>query len=146
MGVSMTTVMMEGVHRKIQCDRGQVQSTGEHLLIVEPDPSMAAQLSRWLEELGMTATMVPTGEEGMKVLRKAQIDAILLALDAPGMNGLVMLTQLRQRYADLPVLVMVGAEQTESLLEALESGACDYLTKPVRHHLLIQKLARLFRE
>ncbi len=114
------------------------------MLIVEPDQATSKLFDLWLHELGFQATSVSDGGEAMQALRSQSIDGLILDLQVPVMNGLTILTQLRQRYADIPVIVLAGVDMTDSLLEALESGAHDYLTKPVSQHLFKQKCRRAF--
>jgi CheY-like chemotaxis protein len=102
----------------------------QHLLIVEPDPAISTVFVQWLHDMGWEVTAVGDGGEAMHVLRAQSIDGLILDLKAPVMDGLTMLTQLRQRYADIPVIVLATVDMTDVLLEALESGAHDYLTKP----------------
>ncbi len=116
----------------------------QRMLIVEPDQATSKLFDQWLQDIGFQATSVCDGGEAMHVLRSHSIDGLILDLQAPVMNGLTMLTQLRQRYADIPVIVLAGVDMTDSLVEALESGARDYLTKPVPQHLFKQKCRRVF--
>jgi len=116
----------------------------QQMLIVESDQSTSKLFDQWLQDMGCQATSVRDGGEAMQVLRSQSIDGLILDLQVPVMNGLTMLTQLRQRYADIPVIVLAGVDMTDSLLEALESGAHDYLTKPVSQQLFKQKCRRVF--
>jgi CheY-like chemotaxis protein len=116
----------------------------QHMLIVEAD-SVAAQLyTQWFQDMGFQTTSAADGGKAMQVLGSQSIDGLILDLQAPVMDGLAMLTQLRQRYADIPVIVLATVDMTDLLLEALESGAQDYLTKPVSQHLFKQKCRRVF--
>lgn len=116
----------------------------QRMLIVESDQSTSKLFDQWLQDMGFQATSVGDGGAAMQALRSQSIDGLILDLQVPVMNGLTMLTQLRQRYADIPVIVLAGVEMTDSLIEALESGARDYLTKPVSQHLFKQKCRRVF--
>jgi len=116
----------------------------QQMLIVEPDQATSKLFDQWLQDMGFQATSVCDGGEAMQALRSQSIDGLILDLQVPVMNGLTILTQLRQRYADIPVIVLAGVDMTDSLLEALESGARDYLTKPVSQHLFKQKCRRVF--
>ena len=114
------------------------------ILIVEQDEKASALYGLWLQNMGITAMVAMDGGEAMRILRTEQVDGIIVDLDVPVMNGLTMLSQLRQRFADIPVMVVADVKSTDSLLEALESGAQDYLTKPASHSLFAQKVRRTF--
>ena len=115
-----------------------------HMLIVEPDPAASTLFDQWLQDMGCKVTAVDDGGQAMQVLRSESIDGLILDLQVPVMDGLTMLTQLRQRYAEIPVMVLATVDMTDSLLEALDSGGHDYLTKTVSQHLFKQKCRRLF--
>ncbi len=116
----------------------------QRMLIVEPDHAAATLFEPWLQDMGYHVTAVGDGGQAMQVLRSQSIDGLILDLLVPVMDGLTMLTQFRQRYADIPVIVLASVDMTDLLLEALESGAHDYLTKPVSQHLFKQKCRRVF--
>lgn len=116
----------------------------KQILIVEHDLTASQLYGEWLKDMGYHVCTVRDGGHAMQVLRNQAIDGLILDLQVPVMDGLTMLTQLRQRYADIPVIVLASVEMTDVLLEALESGAHDYLTKPVSHHLFKQKCRRVF--
>ncbi|MDT7043096.1 response regulator [Candidatus Nitronereus thalassa] len=116
----------------------------KHMLIVESDQTASKLYALWFNDMGFQTTSVTDGWQAMQALADQSIDGLLLDLKAPIMDGLAMLTQLRQRYADIPVIVLATVDMTDSLLEALESGAQDYLTKPVSQHLFKQKCRRVF--
>ncbi len=116
----------------------------QRMLIVEPDHATSTLFDQWLQDMGYHVTAVGDGGQAMRALRSQSIDGLILDLQVPVMDGLTMLTQLRQRYADIPVIVLASVDMTDLLLEALESGAHDYLTKPVSQHLFKQKCRRVF--
>lgn len=116
----------------------------QRMLIVEPDHTASTLFDQWLQDLGCKATSVRNGGEAMHTLRTQSIDGLILELQVPVMDGLTMLTQLRQRYADIPVIVLASVDMTDLLLEALESGASDYLTKPVCNTCLNKNVAGCF--
>lgn len=116
----------------------------QQMLIVESDQAVSKLFEQWLQDMGFQATSARDGGEAMQMLGLQSIDGMILDLQTPVMDGLTMLTQLRQRYADIPVIVLAGVDMTDDLLEALESGAHDYLTKPVSQQLFKQKCRRVF--
>ena len=114
------------------------------ILVVEQDEKTSALYGLWLKDMGFEVFQAGNGVEAMRMLRSHHFDGLMVDLNVPVMNGLTLLSQLRQRFADMPVMVLADVESTDSLLEALESGAQDYLTKPVSHSLFCQKCKRTF--
>jgi len=115
-----------------------------NILIVEHDEKTAALYESWLRELGFGVIRAGNGVEALQILSASLVQGLILDLDVPVLNGLTLLTQLRQRFAEVPVMVVADVESTDTLLEALENGAQDYLTKPAAHALFSQKCRRTF--
>lgn len=96
------------------------------ILIVEDDQTLGKQLVRCLMDLGLVVRWVQRGDEALEQSLD-RIDLVLLDLTLPGADGLTVLRVMRRR-ADVPVMVLTG--RARDVVEALEAGADDYLTKP----------------
>jgi DNA-binding response OmpR family regulator len=71
-----------------------------------------------------------SGEEAMKMLDGQVVDVVLLDLMLPGMDGLTVCRAVRAR-GDLPIIIITARSDTPSVIEGLEAGADDYVTKPL---------------
>lgn len=101
-----------------------------HVLIVDDDEMiqmMVAFLSK--DGLNLRATQVATAQEMNTVLKNDQVDLIVLDLNLPDEDGLVLARQIK-RYRDVPILVLTGDEKKETLIAALELGVDDFVRKP----------------
>lgn len=100
-------------------------------LIVEDHVGMADQLSKGFSARGYSARVVPSGEEGL--FEATEIDYTLAVIDLglPGMSGLELIRQLRRGGNQMPIVVLTARDDVESIVQAMESGADDYLKKPV---------------
>ncbi|WP_101925277.1 MULTISPECIES: EAL domain-containing protein [Luteimonas] len=109
------------------------------VLVVEDDPSQALFAESVLNGAGMEAHVVPVANEFMTTLQRVQPDLVLMDLHMPGMDGNELTTQLRQQpaFSHIPVVFLTGDEDPDRHFEALEVGADDFLTKPVRPRHLI---------
>lgn len=102
-----------------------------HILIVEDDLSIAANLYDFLESRGHTADSAADGLSGFHLATTQYFDGILLDLGLPGMNGVNMCRKLRQEaQIDTPVLMLTARDTLDDKLLGFEYGADDYLVKP----------------
>ena len=102
------------------------------ILIVEDDTSVAMMMARLLERAGCDVRVADTGEQGLELALVNRFDLITLDVDLPGMTGLGILQELRQRHISrrTPIVMISGRATEEDRQHALELGATDYITKP----------------
>lgn len=122
------------------------------LLIVEDNPTLSAALAKGLTEDGYAVDTVDSGAAALRRLerqvpdrRELDIDAIVLDLGLPDLDGGEVLVQLRSRGINAPVLVLTARDGVKSRVEALEQGADDYLIKPFEYAELLARLRALLR-
>tara|TARA_R110001599_G_scaffold325504_1_gene537709 strand:- start:79805 stop:80491 length:687 start_codon:yes stop_codon:yes gene_type:complete len=100
-------------------------------LIVEDHVGMADQLSRGFNDRGYSAKWVANGEEGLFEAQEVDYALAVVDLGLPGMSGLELIKRLRKSGNQLPVIVLTARTDVESIVQAMEAGADDYLKKPV---------------
>lgn len=102
------------------------------VLVVEDDPMVAELNRRYIERIeGFTfCGIVKNGEEALAVLKEKNIDLVLLDIFMPNMNGLELLSKIRQQNVSVDVIVVSAARENQSIQMALRNGAVDYLIKP----------------
>lgn len=102
-----------------------------HILIIEDDLAIAANLYDFLESRGHSADAAADGIEGLHLAVTQRFDCILLDIGLPGMNGISLCRKLRQEsQVDTPVLMLTARDTLEDKLAGFEHGADDYLVKP----------------
>ena len=106
-----------------------MSSPGPLILLVEDEPQMRRFLRVSLEGSGYRYLEAATGQEGLALAAQHRPDAILLDLGLPDMDGLDLVSRLRE-WSQTPVIVISARGQESDKVDALDAGADDYLTKP----------------
>ncbi|ACB96562.1 sigma-54-dependent transcriptional regulator [Beijerinckia indica] len=101
------------------------------ILIVDDDDAMRDALSEAARDLGYDAHLAASGAEAISLLHAQAIDAALLDLRMPGMEGIEVLKRLRALPNPPPVTVLTAHATAANTIEAMRLGAFDHLTKPI---------------
>jgi two-component system KDP operon response regulator KdpE len=109
------------------------------ILLVEDEPQMRRFLRVSLEGSGYRYLEASTGEEGLSLAVQHRPEAILLDLGLPDMDGLDLVTRLRE-WSQTPVIVISARGQETDKVDALDAGADDYLTKPFGTRELLARI------
>jgi DNA-binding response OmpR family regulator len=115
------------------------------LLVVEDNPSLAATLAQGLTEDGHQVEHTASGHAAVAAASTGVLDAIVLDLGLPDLDGLEVLRRIRGAGAPVPILVLTARDAIASRIEALDAGADDYLVKPFAFAELIARLRALAR-
>src|SRR6267143_1895839 len=110
------------------------------ILLVEDERKVASFIARALRENTYAVDVVETGEKALESGTDVAYDAILLDVRLPGISGIEVCRELRQRGIEAPVMMLTARGLIEQRVEGLDAGADDYLTKPF---VLAELLARV---
>lgn len=113
-------------------------------LIIDDEVQMRRLLRRTLEQEGYKVLLVESGREGLAHAGTDRPDVVVLDLGLPDMDGLEVLKELRSR-SSVPILILSVREAEETIVNALDGGADDYLTKPFRTGELLARIRALLR-
>jgi DNA-binding NtrC family response regulator len=113
-----------------------------NVLIVEDEPVLARNMHLYLERHGIGCQLAASGEEGLEMLEAERPDVVVLDHNLPGKTGIDVLKLMREREPQLLVVMATGHGSEQVAVEAMKSGAFDYLIKPVSLHQLKQVLDR----
>ncbi len=100
------------------------------LLIIEDSPRLSKTLVTGFEKSGYLVESSGDGAEGLSLARSGHFDVIILDLMLPGLDGLAVLKQLRERRIRTPVIILSAKDAVENRIRGLDLGADDYLCKP----------------
>ena len=115
------------------------------ILVVEDDRTVGQYVRRGLEEQRLHVDLVEDGLEGLRFASGGSYDLIILDLRLPGMSGLEVLRTLRDRGLTVPILVLTAQDAVDFKVQALRSGADDYVTKPFAFEELLARVEALGR-
>lgn len=102
----------------------------ETVLVIEDDPTLRMGLRATLRSEGFRVIVANDGPSGLEAALSERPDLVLLDVMLPGMNGFEVLETIRQRNADLPILMLTAKGQEEDRVRGLRLGADDYIVKP----------------
>ncbi len=115
------------------------------VLIIEDDASIRLSLRMAFCMLNFDVREASNGEDGLESMRVAPSDVVLLDINMPGIGGIETCRRLRACYPHLPILMLSVRGSEDDKVEALESGADDYVTKPFQVRELIARVRAAMR-
>jgi two-component system NtrC family response regulator len=118
------------------------------ILLIDDDESLRRVMEFSLTEAGYAVRAVAGGEEGLRLFEKDPFDAVVTDITMPGMSGMEVLRQVRERDARIPVIIITAYGTIESAVEAMKQGAFDYITKPFNRdelRITLEKALRMRR-
>jgi len=127
----------------------QAPMTGQpRILVVEDDDSVRHFLATLISTGGYRAVEAADGPAALESLAREEIDLVLLDLGMAGMSGLGVLRRIRSDpgTAQLPVIIVTGADQLDDRVSGLDTGASDYITKPFEPEELLARVRAQFRQ
>lgn len=111
------------------------------ILVVDDESAFCTLLRIALVQAGYEVVTANSGPEALAVLAGQRIDLVTLDVIMPGMSGLRTLELMRERWPDMPVLVISGLSRPSDEIQAIKAGA-EYLRKPVAPAVLRAAVAR----
>jgi two-component system OmpR family response regulator len=115
------------------------------VLVVEDEKRLAAGVRNGLEAEGFAVDVVLDGVEGLWMARENEYDAIVLDIMLPGLNGYRVCGTLREEGVWAPIIMLTAKDGEWDEVEALDTGADDFLTKPFSNAVLVARLRALLR-
>jgi two-component system KDP operon response regulator KdpE len=113
-------------------------------LVIDDEPQIQRLLAITLEANGYRVSAAETGQDGLAAAAQRRHDVIILDLGLPDLNGVVVLKQIRG-WTQTPVVVLTVQDEESDKIEALDSGADDYVTKPFNSGELLARLRAALR-
>ncbi len=103
----------------------------KHLMVIDDDKSFRSYLKTLLQSMDYQVTCFASGEEAILAIEEGFMPSlIVLDIIMEGISGIEVLKKIHQINEDLPVIMLTGVDQTQTIVETMQSGASDYLVKP----------------
>lgn len=115
---------------------------GVRVLIVDDDPALRTILSVMLTQSAFVCRTAASGEEALRLLENQPTDVVISDLRMPGISGMDLLVEVRERYPRLAFLMVTGENETRVGVRAMQLGADDYLLKPFDGDVVLGSLYR----
>ena len=115
------------------------------ILAIEDEPAILRMLERGLTAAGHQVLTADNGEDGAILALEEGIDVVLLDIGLPELDGYEVLSRIRGRMPELPVLMLTARDDIDNKVRALDRGADDYLTKPFAFEELLARVRALSR-
>ncbi len=124
---------------------GELPMDGYRILAVDDDPALLRALRRGLRLEGFAVRTAGSGREALQIAAEEPPDAIVLDVSMPGMSGIEVCACLRERGAEVPVLMLSAMDEVADRVAGLAAGADDYVIKPYDLGELVLRLRALLR-
>ncbi|MFT5897146.1 MAG: DNA-binding response OmpR family regulator, partial [bacterium] len=116
----------------------------QHIMVVEDDESLARWIADYLATHNFLVSVATRGDAALEMIRNDMPDAVILDLNLPVMDGLEVCRQARL-FFDNPILMLTARDTDNDEVAGLDTGADDYLAKPVKPSILLARLRALLR-
>ncbi|MGR4988807.1 response regulator [Vibrio sp. WZ-1] len=120
------------------------QDSKPSLIIVEDDPKLQTMLSEYFSQQGFEVSGIDNGTDAPEAIIEGQPDLVLLDLMLPGQDGLSVCRQVRDCYKG-KILMLTASDDDFDHVAALEIGADDFVTKPIKPRVLLARIRMLLR-
>jgi heterodisulfide reductase subunit A2 len=116
------------------------------ILVVDDELIVRDSLKEWLQDEGFTVSMAASGQEALDMMSREPFQLMLADIKMPGMDGVELLKHSKEIIPDLPIVMMTAYATVETAIEALKTGALDYLIKPFDPETLIPMVFRIYED
>ena len=115
------------------------------ILVIEDEVKIIRVLELALGAYGYDVVSAENGEDGVRLAASEPVSLVLLDIMLPGIDGYETLAQIRAKRPDLPVIMLTALDEMRDKVDALNSGADDYVTKPYALEELVARIRALTR-
>jgi len=112
------------------------------ILIIDDESEICKMVTEFLFDAGYTASYELNGPDGLARIQKDPPSLVILDIAMPGMNGFEVMRAIHQQFPALPVVILTGQSDTETVKKTAELGASEFLAKPIHLETLLNQFVR----
>ena len=112
------------------------------ILVVDDEPNYLVVLSEILREEGFEVFTAESGNDGLPIVRDADLDLVVSDMKMPGMDGIQFLENIKKINRQLPVILITAYAEVEKAVEAMRLGAFNYIAKPFSNEALLASVSK----
>ncbi|MEW6352096.1 MAG: response regulator [Thermodesulfobacteriota bacterium] len=116
------------------------------VLLVDDEEEFVGTLVRRLRKRKLDVQAITSGREAVEFVKRQDVEVVVLDVKMPDMDGITTLKEIKKIKPDVEVIMLTGHASMEAAMEGMESGAFDYLMKPIEIDELLYKLQDAFRK
>lgn len=116
------------------------------VMIVDDEVDLLQSLSRAFTRRGLRVATAESGSRALDILDSVLVDVMVLDVKMPGMDGLEVLTRVKERHPSIQVILLSGHPSVDAALEGIKLGASEYLKKPAEIGELVDTIRRLHQD
>ena len=121
---------MRFLARQARSGKSAPTQLAPHVLVVDDEEIICQQLDRLYSSSGYTVTIAKLAEEALEILGGEEIDLVVTDIRLPGLSGVELTQKIRDKWPEVPVIVMTGYADIDTAVEVLKLGASDFIVKP----------------
>ncbi len=112
------------------------------ILIIDDEAEICKMVTEFLFDAGYAASYALNGPDGLAMIKRDLPSLVLLDIGMPGMDGIEVMRLIREQFPAMPVVVLTGHRDTETVKKMVGLGVSEYLTKPINLETLLNQFVR----
>jgi len=118
----------------------------ESILVVDDEEIVLDSCRKVLEEDEFEVLLARSAEQALTIMERRLPDALLMDIKMPELDGIYLMGQIREKWREIPVIVMTGYPTTETIAEAAKMGAATLISKPFTPDELVETVRRVLKK
>jgi len=112
------------------------------ILIIDDEPEICKMVTEFLFDAGYAASYALNGPDGLARIKKDLPSLVILDIGMPGMDGIEVMRLIHEQFPALPVVILTGQRDPETVKKMAGLGASEFLTKPIHLETLLNQFVR----
>ena len=116
------------------------------ILVIDDEQVVLNSCQRVLEAEGFEVALVPSVTDALEALEREEFSLLLIDVKMPGHNGMYLMEAVRERWPQIPTIIMSGYDTAETVQEAARKGASTFIAKPFTPDELIETVRQVMKK